>query len=67
MVEQRLRDRLAEWNAVHPGELRLAASVGTELLGPSDARSLDDLLQAADEAMYVHKRAARAARAARAS
>jgi diguanylate cyclase (GGDEF)-like protein len=60
-VERRLRDVLAERNAKSTGGYRLAASLGVAKPELDDVRSLEAVLQHADEIMYTQKRAARLA------
>jgi len=58
-VEARVTSALEEFNATSKRAYRLAASVGTTILAPGDALTLEQLVIEADRAMYERKRAKR--------
>lgn len=56
-VAQRIKDALEQASNFVTEEVSLSASIGIAVAGPRD--DFDSLLKRADDAMYVHKRAAR--------
>lgn len=53
----RLQEKIDKFNQTSGRKYNLSLSIGAELRGPKDTRSLDELLGTADEKMYRRKRA----------
>jgi len=55
-LTQRLRDRIEQRNADPSHRYKLSVSMGTDTFEVGSKKSIDDLIAAADRAMYEHKR-----------
>lgn len=56
VIRRRLAAALAEYNHQRDHPFELALSVGVAVIAPDNTRSIEELLQIADEAMYEEKR-----------
>ncbi len=59
-LEERFRERLAEFNRAHSGRYRLAASMGSARQDAGEKVRLEELLSRADQRLHEEKRAKRA-------
>jgi diguanylate cyclase (GGDEF)-like protein len=55
-LSARLQQKIDERNEKNAGGFRLSISFGIARFGPSDDRSIDEMLHEADQLMYEHKR-----------